>query len=287
MSYFDALVFSLADQWQPELLRFREEKQIKNEAVFCALTAFAGIQMNLWPAWISACQKCGHPIAPALYSIDVEEAKVSDSPWLCLSFSYGKNVLLVHLQTKETSQERERITTLLQPQMQNLFRSMEPNGEMIHYDLALASLIKMGYSDYETLAAVTPLLPRFYDERTKQTKKIPIIQLDELTEQWDFWTVSVAALETQLEDFLRDYLKPDRSEQELVAAFQTTAALLWQELDRRRVIKIKGDQENGFWPQRKQNSDQFRGNLILYGEHDRFWQSHFTPYVMVKEGDPL
>lgn len=283
---FDTLVFTLADQWQPQLIRFREERQIKNEVVFCGLTAFAGIQMNFWPAWIRACQKCGHPIDPVFYSMDVEEAQVSDSPWLCLSFSYGKNVLLVHLQTKETSQDRNWIAALLLPQMQHLFRSMEANGDMIHYDLALATLIKMGYTDYEIIAAVTPLLPRVYDERAKQTKKIPIIQIAELKEQWDFWTASVAALETELVDFLQEYLKLKRSDEDLVAAFQTTASLLWQELDKRQVIKIKGSQERGFWPLRKQTSDQFRGNLILYGEHERFWESHFVPYAVVKEGDP-
>lgn len=139
--------------------------------------------------------------------------------------------------------------------MQNLFRSMEPNGEMIHYDLALASLIKMGYSDYETLAAVTPLLPRFYDERAtdEENPHHPTQRADRTMGFLDWlpslhwkrsWKIFCATISS------RTAVSKNLSR-------QTTAALLWQELDRRRVIKIKGDQENGFWPQRKQTRINF------------------------------
>jgi len=264
--------------WKPILGRLRSE-QLKDmsDAAFCGVVAFMGIHLCLWPQWSKL---WGELISTDLQSFEMNEEIAGDRPWLCLNLTYGKNTLLSHVQTEGVCLNREHIKTFLNPAFSHMFRSLNEQGLMIHYDQAVKELVQMGYTDYEVLTFTVdsdkalPETSQFVKKQKPSTKKIPVVPLSLIEEQRETWLNLAKQTGEILSAISKSYSKDEWINQDVKGIYSCLATLLWNKLINAEVINPVGDKPAGFTRFRKPKQDSYKGNLLIYGDHETFWQKY-------------
>jgi|GEM_PF-5244936 len=268
----------LVASWNPFLSRMKSE-QLKspNEAAFCGLVAFMGVHLCLWLSWNKTWASRENQSQGFAPSFDVHEMMTSQSPWICLNLAYGKNVLLSHVQTEGIGMNRDHIRVLLQPAFSHMFRSLGPQGEMIYYDQAINGLVQMGYTDYEVLAftlasgEALPEVSQFEKVQKASSKKIPIIPLTSIETQWEAW-LELAKQTQQILSVLTDsHQNQAWNEMEISNSYQLLAAMMWKKLIEAEIMVPFGEKNSRRSLFRKPKQDSYRGNVLLYGDHEAFW----------------
>ncbi|MCE5227606.1 MAG: hypothetical protein LLG05_17325 [Porphyromonadaceae bacterium] len=274
----------LLANWKPILcyLRAGQLKEI-SDAAFCGVVAFMGIHLCLWPQWIKLWDDF---ISLDQHSFDLNEEIAGNRPWFCLNFSYGKNTLLSHVQTEDVSVNREYIKTFLKPAFLHMFRSLNEQGLMIQYDQAVKELVQMGYTDYEVLAFSVdsdkglPETSQFNKKQLPSTKKIPVISMNLIEEQQETW-LNLAKLTGEILSCIsKSYSKEEWKNQDVKGIYSCLATLLWNKLINAEVINPVGDKPAGFSRFIKSKQDSYRGNLLIYGDHESFWQRYNRDFLV-------
>src|SRR5450756_3051346 len=119
----DLLAAALADLWAPALLKIKQEKFAADATLLSGMVGFAGIQMNLWPIWLQACEAAGCPIPEAAQAIAMKDVQNITEPWLCISLPYGGKVVLVHIQAPGLMQDRKVLGELTRPAFMQMMRT--------------------------------------------------------------------------------------------------------------------------------------------------------------------
>lgn len=268
----DALLLS----WKPVLnnLRISQFKDI-SDAAFCGVVAFMGIHLSLWPQWLNIWKE---QIDEEERSFDIVEEISLERPWLCLNLAYGKNTLLSHVQTEGVSINRAHINMFLKPNISHMFRSLNEQGIMIPYELAVNDLILMGYTDYDNASFIVkandalPEMSKFEKKQNPSTKKIPIVSLNLIEEEQEDWLHLAKLTGEILSVFLKPFsadrlINPDAKD-----SYSYLAARLWSKLVMAKVINPFGEKSTGFRRFMKPKQDSYRGNLLIYGDHESFWR---------------
>lgn len=273
----------LLASWKPILdhLRLDYQKEI-SDAAFCGVVAFMGIHLCLWPQWVKL---CGSPTSADWQSFDMNEVIAGDYPWLCLNLTYGKNTLLSHVQTEGVCLNREHLNTFLKPAFSHMFRSLNEQGVMIQYDLAVNELVKMGYTDYDVLAFTVdsdkalPETSQFVKKQKPSTKKIPVVSFDLIDTQRDTWLCLSKKTGEVLSSTSKLYSEDAWIDEDMKGIYLQVAALLWRKLILAGVIDPAGDKPAGFRRWIKPRQDSYRGNLLIYGDHEVFWQNYCRDFL--------
>lgn len=273
----------LLASWKPILdhLRLDYQKEI-SDAAFCGVVAFMGIHLCLWPQWVKL---CGSPTSADWQSFDMNEVIAGDYPWLCLNLTYGKNTLLSHVQTEGVCLNREHLNTFLKPAFSHMFRSLNEQGVMIQYDLAVNELVKMGYTDYDVLAFTVdsdkalPETSQFVKKQKPSTKKIPVVSLGLIDTQRDTWLCLSKKTGEVLSSTSKLYSEDAWIDEDMKGIYLQVAALLWRKLILAGVIDPAGDKPAGFRRWIKPRQDSYRGNLLIYGDHEVFWQNYCRDFL--------
>ncbi|MPM63692.1 hypothetical protein SDC9_110573 [bioreactor metagenome] len=273
----------LLASWKPILdhLRLYYQKEI-SDASFCGVVAFMGIHLSLWPQWV----KFGGSLINAdQQTFDTNEVIAGDCPWLCLNLTYGKNTLLSHVQTEGVCLDREHMKTFLKPAFSHMFRSLNEQGVMIQYDLAVNELVKMGYTDYDVLAFTVdsdkglPETSQFVKKQKPSTKKIPVVSFDFLDTQRDTWLRLTKQTGEVLSSISKSFSENAWIDEDVKGVYSQVAALLWRKLILAEVINPAGDTHAGFRRWMKPKQDSYRGNLLIYGDHEVFWQNYCRDFL--------
>lgn len=273
----------LLASWKPILdhLRLDYQKEI-SDAAFCGVVAFMGIHLCLWPQWVKL---CGSPTSADWQSFDMNEVIAGDYPWLCLNLTYGKNTLLSHVQTEGVCLNREHLNTFLKPAFSHMFRSLNEQGVMIQYDLAVNELVKMGYTDYDVLAFTVdsdkalPETSQFVKKQKPSTKKIPVVSFDLIDTQRDTWLHLSKKTGEVLSSTSKLYSEDAWIDEDMKGIYLQVAALLWRKLILAGVIDPAGDKPAGFGRWIKPRQDSYRGNLLIFGDHEAFWQNYCRDFL--------
>ena len=273
----------LLASWKPILdhLRLDYQKEI-SDAAFCGVVAFMGIHLCLWPQWVKL---CGSPTSADWQSFDMNEVIAGDYPWLCLNLTYGKNTLLSHVQTEGVCLNREHLNTFLKPAFSHMFRSLNEQGVMIQYDLAVNELVKMGYTDYDVLAFTVdsdkalPETSQFVKKQKPSTKKIPVVSFDLIDTQRDTWLRLSKKTGEVLSSTSKLYSEDAWIDEDMKGIYLQVAALLWRKLILAGVIDPAGDKPAGFRRWIKPRQDSYRGNLLIFGDHEAFWQNYCSDFL--------
>ena len=273
----------LLASWKPILSSLRSEslKEI-SDAAFCGVVAFMGLHLCLWSQWTIL---WGDSISADLHSFDLNEEIDRNRPWLCLNLTYGKSTLLSHVQVEGICINREYIKTFLNHSFSHMFRSLNDQGIMIPYDLAMNDLIQMGYTDYEVLAFSVdsdkglPETSQFKRKANSSTKKIPVISLNLMDEQLDAWITLAKRTSQVLSGLTKSYSTEEWNNQDIKDCYSHLAALLWNKLVIAKVIHPFGEKSSGFMRFIKPKQDSYRGNLLIYGDHESFWQKYNRDFL--------
>ncbi|HZW49625.1 MAG TPA: hypothetical protein VFF80_05770, partial [Bacillota bacterium] len=254
----DLLAAGLADLWSPALLKIKQEKFAANPTLFSGLVGFAGIQMNLWPIWLQACDAADCPIPEKLQAIEMKDIQSSTTPWLCISLPYGGKVILVHIQAPGLMQNRKVLAELTLPAFMQMIRTLDDAGKLVVYAKASDILYHFGYTASND-AALT----------------MPRITTEQLEAQWFIWSSAAELLREKINQTVRQAVEQSVTPKQLVCLFQEIAAALWQKLQENQLLTIEQQQSSffgrlGFG----KKSAQFKGSLILYGDHEVFWEKH-------------
>lgn len=241
-----------------------------------------GIHLSLWPQWV----KFGGSLINAdQQTFDMNEVIAGDYPWLCLNLTYGKNTLLSHVQTEGVCLNREHLNTFLKPAFSHMFRSLNEQGVMIQYDLAVNELVKMGYTDYDVLAFIVdsdkalPETSQFVKKQKPSTKKIPVVSLGLIDTQRDTWLCLSKKTGEVLSSTSRLYSEDAWIDEDMKGIYLQVAALLWRKLILAGVIDPAGDKPAGFRRWIKPRQDSYRGNLLIFGDHEAFWQNYCSDFL--------
>lgn len=254
----DLLAAALADLWAPALLKIKQEKFAADATLFSGLVGFAGIQMNLWPIWLQACEAAGCPISEAAQAIAMKDVQNITEPWLCISLPYGGKVVLVHIQAPGLMQDRKVLGELTRPAFMQMMRTMDDAGKVVVYAKANDILYHFGYTASNDAALA-----------------IPRITTAQLEAQWPAWSSAAELLREKISQTVRQAVKHTVTPEQLVCLFREIAAALWQKLQENQLLVIEQQQSSffgrlGFG----KKSAQFKGSLVLYGDHEAFWERH-------------
>ncbi|MCE5196326.1 MAG: hypothetical protein LLG09_04255 [Negativicutes bacterium] len=248
----------LAELWTPALLKIKQEKFPNDAALFSGLVGFAGIQMQLWPLWLQACAAAGCPIPEALQTTDLKDAANHKAPWLCLSLPYGGKVTLIHIQAPGLVQNQKLLAELRQPAFMQMLRTMDEAGKLLVYSKGNDILYHFGYTASNDVAVA-----------------IPRISTEQLAAQWFAWAAAAELLREKISQTVRQAAEQSFTAQQLVFLFQEIAAALWQKLQENQLLVLEQQQSSffgrfGF----AKKSSRFKGSLVLYGDHEAFWEQH-------------
>ncbi len=254
----DAAVGTFAELWTPALLKIKQEKFPADAALFSGLVGFAGIQMQLWPLWLQACAAAGCPIPEKLQATDLKDASSHPVPWLCLGLPYGSKVALIHIQAPGLVQNQKLLGELRQPAFMQMMRTMDEAGKLVVYSKGNDILYHFGYTASNDVAVA-----------------IPRISTGQLAAQWVAWSFAAELLREKVSLTVRQAAEQSFTAQQLVSLFQEIAAALWQKLQENHLLELEQQQTSflgrfGFG----KKSVQFKGSLVLYGDHEAFWEKY-------------
>jgi len=254
----DLLAAVLADLWTPALLKIKQEKFAADATLFSGLVGFAGIQMNLWPIWLQACEAAGCPIPEAAQTIEMNDVKNNTAPWLCIGLPYGGKVAMIHIQAPGLMQDRKVLGELTRPAFMQMMRTIDDAGKVVVYAKANDILYHFGYNASNDTALAMP--------------RITTAQLEA---QWPAWSSAAELLREKISQTVRQAVEQTFTPEQLVTLFREIAAALWQKLQENQLLVIE-QQQRSFFGRLSfgKKSAQFKGSLILYGDHEVFWEKH-------------
>ena len=265
--------------WKPIFIQLRKDplKEV-SDAAFCGIVAFIGIHLCLWPQWIKIWEEA---LSADQRTFDIIKEIESDRPWICLNLAYGKNTLLSHVQTEGVDLNREHIRIFLTKTLSHMFRSLDENGQMIVYDHAVNALDQMGYTEYQTLAISIGMVDstQLKKKQLPSTKKIPIVPLSLLEGQWETWIALTKKAQEILLAFSRSYSQEEWLKLDVKNSYSQLAAYLWNKLVEAEVIDPFGEKRTGLSRLRKPRQDVYRGNILIYGDHESFWQKYKQEFL--------
>lgn len=245
----------LASIWAPALERVRSEISCQDERLFSGLVAFAGIHMQLWPYWLKRCEEGGLAKELREASLSWQNARYSESPWVCMVAPFGENAALMHLQAPGLSQDRRLLDEIGKPAFLQFMRTLDENGYVLAYNKGVEVLYSLGhsYSNNEPL-------------------RLPMIKWATLIQQWPFWEKSVSVLTEEIDCIINTWLLERQVTETALMAFQQFAAGLWQALQETPVLQCGQNKKSLFsFLKLNKKEEAFLGNLAFYGDHQAFW----------------